>query len=67
MAETWDVFISNAHTDQDWVQRLAATLHHLGLDVFLDAWEVGPGDVLVHHIQCARRCGGECRRGTGGT
>src|SRR5262249_15311876 len=25
-------------------------LHNLGLDIFLDEWEIGPGDVLVHRL-----------------
>jgi hypothetical protein len=35
MAETWDVFISYARTDQDWVRQFATNLHNLRLDVFL--------------------------------
>ena len=50
MAETWDVFISYARADQDWVRTLATNLHNLGLDIFLDEWEIGPGDVLVHRL-----------------
>lgn len=50
MAETWDAFISYARADQDWVRRLAINLHDLGLDVFLDEWEIGPGDVLMHRL-----------------
>jgi hypothetical protein len=50
MAETWDVFISYARADQDWVRTLATNLHNLGLDIFFDEWEIGPGDVLVHRL-----------------
>ena len=41
--ETFDVFISYGHQDQEWVHGLAENLHQAGLDVFLDAWEVAPG------------------------
>ena len=50
MAETWDVFISYARADHDWVRALATNLHNLGLDIFFDEWEIGPGDVLVHRL-----------------
>ena len=50
MAATWDVFISYAHADQDWVRTLATNLHNLGLAVFRDEWEIGSADVLVHRL-----------------
>jgi hypothetical protein len=43
--ETFDVFISYGHQDQAWVHTLAENLHRAGLQVFLDAWEITPGDV----------------------
>jgi hypothetical protein len=46
----YDVFISYAHADQERVRRLAENLHHAGLEVFFDEWELGPGDVLVHGL-----------------
>ncbi len=46
----YDVFISYAHVDADWVHRLAENLHQAGLDVFLDTWEIGPGDVVSHEL-----------------
>ena len=48
--ETWDVFISYAQVDREPVHTLAINLHELGLRVFLDAWELGPGDVVVHRL-----------------
>ena len=52
MAErTFDVFISYAHKDRpEWVEVLATNLHQRGFEVFLDAWEIGAGDVLVHEL-----------------
>jgi tetratricopeptide (TPR) repeat protein len=48
---TFDVFISYGHQDQAWVLSLAENLHRAGLDVFLDAWEITPGDVVVHQLE----------------
>jgi hypothetical protein len=51
MAEQkWDVFISYAHKDADWVQNLADNLYRADFEVFIDSWEIEPGDVLVHKI-----------------
>ena len=51
MAERFDVFISYAHRDRpEWVETLAGNLHRSGFEVFLDAWEIGAGDVLVHEL-----------------
>jgi TIR domain len=49
--ETFDVFISYGHQDQAWVHTLAENLHRAGLAVFLDAWEIIPGDVVVHQLE----------------
>lgn len=49
--ETFDVFISYGHADASWVHRLAGKLHQVGLDVFLDEWEIGEGDVVVHQLE----------------
>lgn len=48
--EGWDVFLSHAPADAAAVHELALELHGLGLRVFLDAWEIGPGDVVVHRL-----------------
>jgi len=51
MAERYHVFISYARGDRpEWVQTLAENLHQQGFEVFWDAWEIGPGDVLVHEL-----------------
>ena len=49
--ETFDVFISYGHQDAAWVHTLADNLHRLGLEVFLDKWELVPGDVVVHELE----------------
>jgi TIR domain len=49
--ETFDVFISYSHDDASWVHGLAGDLHQAGLDVFLDEWEIGAGDVVVHQLE----------------
>src|SRR4051812_38700040 len=43
----WDVFISYSSRDRAVVQALAERLRDDGLHVWLDAWEIKPGD----HIQ----------------
>ena len=48
---SFDVFLSYAHVDAEQVHRLAENLHQAGLTVFLDAWEIAPGDVLVHQLE----------------
>jgi hypothetical protein len=45
-----DVFVSYSRADAEWVRVLAENLHQSGLEVFLDEWEIGPGDVLVHKL-----------------
>jgi tetratricopeptide (TPR) repeat protein len=49
--DTFDVFISYGHQDAEWVHTLAANLHRAGLEVFLDAWEIVPGDRIVHQLE----------------
>jgi hypothetical protein len=39
------------HQDQAWVHALAENLHRAGLEAFLDAWEITPGDVVVHQLE----------------
>ena len=47
---TYDVFISHARADKEWVRPLAKNLHNLGLEVFFDEWRMGPGDTLIHSL-----------------
>jgi hypothetical protein len=53
MTEPYDVFISYARADGEHVRRVAESLHNAGLRVFFDEWEIGPGDVIVHHLDAA--------------
>jgi TIR domain/CHAT domain len=46
-----DVFISYVHEDAAWVHALAENLYRAGLEVFPDAWEITPGDVVVHQLE----------------
>jgi tetratricopeptide (TPR) repeat protein len=51
MTERFDVFLSYARRDRpEWVAALAENLHQRGFEVFLDDWEIGGGDVLVHEL-----------------
>jgi TIR domain-containing protein len=46
-AERFDAVVSYGHGDADWVHTLAENLERLDLHVFLDAWELVPGDLLA--------------------
>jgi len=50
VAARYHAFLSYARADAAAVRRLAENLHQLGVDLFFDEWEIGPGDVLVHQI-----------------
>jgi tetratricopeptide (TPR) repeat protein len=50
-AEGYDAFVSYAHADAAWVHALAENLERLGLRVFLDAWELVPGDLIAVKLQ----------------
>jgi hypothetical protein len=62
MTEPFDVFLSHAHVDAEWVQVLAENLVRLGIRPFLDRWEIGPGDVLVHVLDRGLRTSAPPRR-----
>jgi hypothetical protein len=47
----WDAFIAYAPHDTEVAHRLAMELYQLGLDVFLDAWEIGVADVVTHKLE----------------
>ena len=47
----WDVFISYGHADADWVGTLAANLHRVGFNVFLDVWELVGGDSVTGRLE----------------
>jgi len=50
-AERYDAFVSYGHGDADWVHTLAENLERLELHVFLDDWELVPGDLLAVRLQ----------------
>ena len=44
------LFISHSHKDRDFAERLARDLIAQGQDVWLDKWEIQPGDSIVSKI-----------------
>lgn len=50
-AERFDAFVSYGHGDAEWVHTLAENLERLDLHVFLDDWELVPGDLLAVRLQ----------------
>lgn len=50
-AEHYDAFVSYGRGDTDWVHTLAENLERLELHVFLDDWELVPGDLLAVKLQ----------------
>ncbi|MGW2836027.1 TIR domain-containing protein, partial [Streptomyces sp. NPDC001286] len=50
-AGRFDVFVSYAHEDEPWARVLAENLHRLGLDVWLDQWQVSGGDLVASRLQ----------------
>ncbi|MGA5035687.1 tetratricopeptide repeat protein [Streptomyces capoamus] len=53
MAEVdrFDAFVSYAHEDEPWAKTLAENLHRLGLDVWLDQWELVGGERVASRLQ----------------
>jgi hypothetical protein len=49
--ERFDAFVSYGRGDADWVHTLAENLERLGLQVFLDDWELVAGDLLAVKLQ----------------
>jgi hypothetical protein len=47
----YDVFISHRSDDKPWVRTLATNLQKAGLSVFLDEWELVPGDSFVAGLE----------------
>ncbi|MFF5495789.1 tetratricopeptide repeat protein [Streptomyces aquilus] len=43
--------MSYAHKDGVWVKTLAENLHRLGLDVWLDQWEMAGGELVAPQLQ----------------
>jgi hypothetical protein len=46
----YDVFISHASEDADFAEKLAKRLKIRALDVWLDKWELKPGDHLIQRL-----------------
>ena len=46
----YDIFISYARADFKWVQQLAWRLRSSNLSVWLDAWQIRPGDTIATKI-----------------
>ncbi len=55
---TYDVFISYRHLDQPWVECLARNLAQVGYRVFLDVWELVPGNPWIDELDDALRATG---------
>ena len=47
MAALGSVFLSHSSHDREWAQKLAGDLKQAGVSVFLDDWDIGPGDLLI--------------------
>jgi WD40 repeat protein len=45
------IFLSYAHSDQSFVDRLASDLRTLGIGVWVDTWELKAGDSLIEKIE----------------
>src|SRR5215470_58139 len=43
-------FLSHSHEDKEIAQQLAEALRRAGVDVWLDKWEIKPGDSIVRKI-----------------
>ncbi|MGX9886635.1 tetratricopeptide repeat protein, partial [Streptomyces sp. NPDC002276] len=50
-AGRFDVFVSYAHKDAPWATTLSENLHQLGLDVWLDRWELVAGQRVASRLQ----------------
>ena len=53
MSDTYDVFISHRSDHKPWVITLANNLRQRGYRVFLDAWELVPGQNLIPGLSAA--------------
>ena len=45
-----NAFISYAHEDKEFAEKIAGELRKLGVDVWLDKWEIKAGDSLIEKI-----------------
>ena len=51
--EPYDFFISYSGPDRAWVEALAQGLQSRGIKVFLDQWQVRPGDRVIDKLGAA--------------
>ena len=49
------VFISYSHDDTEWVRAFADSLRQQQVEVWLDAWEIKPGDSLRDALEAGLR------------
>jgi len=47
----YDVFLSHSSKDKDVVREIATRLKADGVKVWLDEWEIQPGDNIPHKIE----------------
>jgi len=47
----YDVFLSHSSADKDVVREIATRLKKDGVRVWLDEWEIQPGDNIPHKIE----------------
>jgi hypothetical protein len=50
VAALGSVFLSHSSHDREWAQKLAGDLKQAGVSVFLDDWDIGPGDLLISRL-----------------
>lgn len=49
----YDVFLSHAHKDREFALRLAGDLKRAGLHVWLDQWDLRPGESIATAVEQA--------------
>lgn len=49
------VFISHAASDREWVRAFAAAMRDLGVNVWFDEFNIGPGDSIPDSLERALR------------
>ncbi|MFN9951710.1 MAG: toll/interleukin-1 receptor domain-containing protein, partial [bacterium] len=50
MSDAMKVFISHSSRDKPVVEPLARYLRSVGIDAWLDKWEIAPGDDIIAKI-----------------
>jgi tetratricopeptide (TPR) repeat protein len=50
MAALGSVFLSHSSHDREWSRKLAGDLERAGISVFLDEWDISPGDRLIARL-----------------